>query len=81
MQDVRQMKGRQDTLDNKLMAVKRENEALWRELSVLRQKHAKQQQIVSKVNTCDDDSIEFLVPSFDFIWTFVLFSCSNSLWE
>ncbi|CAG7837666.1 unnamed protein product [Allacma fusca] len=47
--DVRQMKGRQDSMDNKLVAVKRENEALWRELSILRQKHAKQQQIVSKL--------------------------------
>jgi heat shock transcription factor 1 len=47
--DVRQMKGKQETMDSKLGTMKRENEALWRELSALRQKHAKQQQIVSKV--------------------------------
>jgi len=43
------MKGRQEAMDSKLVAVKRENEALWRELSQLRQKHSKQQQIVTKV--------------------------------
>ncbi|ODN00742.1 Heat shock factor protein [Orchesella cincta] len=47
--DVRQMKGRQETMDNKLLTMKRENEALWRELASLRQKHAKQTQIVSKL--------------------------------
>lgn len=48
--DVRQMKGRQENLDSKLTAMKLENGALWRELSVLRQKHIKQQQMVNKVN-------------------------------
>lgn len=48
--DVRQMKGRQESMDTKLITMKRENEALWRELASLRQKHAKQTQIVSKVN-------------------------------
>lgn len=43
------MKGRQESMDNKLVTMKRENEALWRELASLRQKHAKQTQIVSKV--------------------------------
>lgn len=52
--DVRQMKGRQETMDSRLAAMKLENEALWRELSVLRQKHLKQQQIVNKL-------IQFLV--------------------
>lgn len=47
--DVKQMKGRQESLDTKLSAMKRENEALWRELAVLRQKHHKQQQIVNKL--------------------------------
>jgi len=47
--DVKTVKGRQDNLDSKLGAMKRENEALWRELAVLRQKHLKQQQIVNKV--------------------------------
>jgi len=44
------MKGRQENMDSKLVTMKRENEALWRELASLRQKHAKQTQIVSKVN-------------------------------
>lgn len=47
--DVKQMKGRQENLDSKLATMKRENEALWRELAMLRQKHHKQQQIVNKV--------------------------------
>ncbi|XP_026685895.1 heat shock factor protein-like [Diaphorina citri] len=42
------MKGRQESFDNKLSSMKQENEALWRELSILRQKHMKQQQIVNK---------------------------------
>uniref|UniRef100_A0A1B6D4L1 HSF-type DNA-binding domain-containing protein n=1 Tax=Clastoptera arizonana TaxID=38151 RepID=A0A1B6D4L1_9HEMI len=49
LNDVRQMKGKQDSLDNKLAAMKRENEALWRELSVMRKKHQKQQHIVNKL--------------------------------
>lgn len=47
--EVRSMRGRQEHLDSKLGAMKRENEALWRELAVLRQKHLKQQQIVNKL--------------------------------
>lgn len=47
--DVKIMKGRQDTLDSQLNAMKRENEVLWREVAILRQKHRKQQQIVNKV--------------------------------
>ncbi|XP_041375461.1 heat shock factor protein 1-like isoform X2 [Gigantopelta aegis] len=52
--DVRCLKGRQDGLTNKLDLLKRENEALWREVASLQQKHMKQQQIVNKV-------IQFLV--------------------
>lgn len=48
------MRGRQESLDNKLGAMKHENEALWREIAMLRQKHLKQQQIVNKL-------IQFLV--------------------
>ncbi|XP_060079482.1 heat shock factor protein-like [Ylistrum balloti] len=48
------LKGRQDTLTNRLDTVKRENELLWREVASLRQKHIKQQQIVNKL-------IQFLV--------------------
>lgn len=47
--EVRSMRGRQEHLDTRLGAMKRENEALWRELAVLRQKHMKQQQIVNKL--------------------------------
>lgn len=43
------MKGRQEHVDSKLGAMKHENEALWRELAMLRQKHIKQQQIVNKL--------------------------------
>lgn len=43
------MKGRQDSVDSQLSAMKRENEVLWREVAILRQKHIKQQQIVNKV--------------------------------
>lgn len=35
----------------------RENEALWREISDLRQKHAHQQQLIKKVSTTVDTSI------------------------
>ena len=45
------MKSKQDSLDSHLSKMKRENESLWREVLVLRQKHAKQQQIVNKVGT------------------------------
>jgi heat shock transcription factor 1 len=50
--DVKSMKGRQDSLDSQLNAMKRENEVLWREVAILRQKHMKQQQIVNKVSYC-----------------------------
>lgn len=54
LQDVKLMKGRQDSLDNRFLSMKQENEALWREVAILRQKHLKQQQIVNKL-------IQFLV--------------------
>ncbi|XP_060820146.1 heat shock factor protein-like isoform X5 [Bombus pascuorum] len=47
--EVRSMRGRQEHLDSRIGAMKRENEALWRELAMLRQKHLKQQQIVNKL--------------------------------
>ncbi|PNF19511.1 hypothetical protein B7P43_G02332 [Cryptotermes secundus] len=52
--DVTSMKGRQDSLDSQLSTMKRENEVLWREVAILREKHRKQQQIVNKL-------IQFLV--------------------
>ncbi|XP_061708912.1 heat shock factor protein isoform X5 [Cydia pomonella] len=47
--DVKQMKGKQENLDAKFSAMKQENEALWREVAILRQKHIKQQQIVNNL--------------------------------
>ncbi|XP_019753500.1 heat shock factor protein isoform X1 [Dendroctonus ponderosae] len=53
--DVKQLRGRQSSVDSQLSAMKQENAVLWRELAILRQKHIKQQQIVNKV------LIQFLV--------------------
>ncbi|EHH64492.1 Heat shock factor protein 1, partial [Macaca fascicularis] len=50
--DVQLMKGKQECMDSKLLAMKHENEALWRE--VLLQKHAQQQKVVNKL-------IQFLI--------------------
>lgn len=52
--DIKMMKGRQESLDTRFVSMKQENEALWREVALLRQKHMKQQQIVNKL-------IQFLV--------------------
>ncbi|GAB0090738.1 heat shock factor protein [Sergentomyia squamirostris] len=52
--EVKAIRGKQDSLDSRFSTMKQENEALWRELVVLRQKHSKQQQIVNKL-------IQFLV--------------------
>lgn len=54
LHEVKQVKGRQDSLDSRFVSMKQENEALWREVAILRQKHMKQQQIVNKL-------IQFLV--------------------
>lgn len=48
------IQGRQEQMDQLLSEMKKENEALWREVARLRQKHMKQQQIVEKL-------IQFLV--------------------
>lgn len=50
LSDVKQLRGRQETVDTQLATMKQENAALWRELALLRQKHMKQQQIVNKVS-------------------------------
>lgn len=47
--EVRGLQGRQEHFDTMLGAVKHENEILWRELMVLRQKHLQQQKIVNKL--------------------------------
>ncbi|XP_004472078.2 heat shock factor protein 1 isoform X1 [Dasypus novemcinctus] len=52
--DVQLMKGKQESMDSKLLAMKHENEALWREVASLRQKHAQQQTVVNKL-------IQFLI--------------------
>lgn len=41
--------GKQEALDSQLILMKRENEALWREVAFLRRKHREQQQIVTKL--------------------------------
>ncbi|KAI4884254.1 hypothetical protein NFI96_014340 [Prochilodus magdalenae] len=52
--DVQHMKGKQESMDSKISTLKHENEALWREVASLRQKHAQQQKVVNKL-------IQFLV--------------------
>ncbi|XP_005062189.1 PREDICTED: heat shock factor protein 1, partial [Ficedula albicollis] len=52
--DMQAMRGKQDSLDSRLLAMKHENEALWREVASLRQKHAQQQKVVNKL-------IQFLI--------------------
>merc|ERR1719153_231263 len=52
--EVSLIKDRQEDLDGKLDTMKNENEALWREVLSLRQKHTQQQKIVNKL-------IQFLV--------------------
>ncbi|KAL5286840.1 HSF1 family protein [Megaselia abdita] len=54
LHEVKSMRGAQETFDSRLSVIKQENEALWREIASLRQKHMKQQQIVNKL-------IQFLV--------------------
>ncbi|XP_052861614.1 uncharacterized protein LOC128268530 [Anopheles cruzii] len=49
LSEVKNMRGRQDSLDSRFQTMKQENEALWREIAILRQKHHKQQQIVNKL--------------------------------
>ncbi|KAJ7991726.1 hypothetical protein DPEC_G00286870 [Dallia pectoralis] len=52
--NVQHIKGKQETIDSKIIAMKHENEALWREVASLRQKHSQQQKVVNKL-------IQFLV--------------------
>lgn len=54
LSEVKSMRGTQENFDSRLSVMKQENEALWREIASLRQKHMKQQQIVNKL-------IQFLV--------------------
>lgn len=50
LSEVKMIRGKQESLDTRFSSMKKENEALWREVVVLRQKHMKQQQIVNKVS-------------------------------
>uniref|UniRef100_A0A673LMW7 Heat shock factor protein 1-like n=1 Tax=Sinocyclocheilus rhinocerous TaxID=307959 RepID=A0A673LMW7_9TELE len=52
--DVQLIKGKQESMDSKISTLKHENEALWREVATLRQKHAQQQKVVNKL-------IQFLI--------------------
>uniref|UniRef100_A0A3P9PFI6 Heat shock transcription factor 1 n=1 Tax=Poecilia reticulata TaxID=8081 RepID=A0A3P9PFI6_POERE len=49
LSDVQLMKGKQETIDSRIIAMKHENEALWREVASLRQKHVQQQKVVNKL--------------------------------
>ncbi|KAM5163349.1 heat shock factor protein 2-like [Mantella aurantiaca] len=40
---------KQDSIDSRLFTLKRENEALWREITDLRSKHSQQQQVIRKI--------------------------------
>ncbi|KAI1885720.1 hypothetical protein AGOR_G00206720 [Albula goreensis] len=54
LSDVKIMKGKQENMDSKIIAMKHENETLWQEVASLRQKHAQQQKVVNKL-------IQFLI--------------------
>ncbi|XP_076610011.1 heat shock factor protein 1 [Chaetodon auriga] len=54
LNDVQLMKGKQETIDSRIITMRHENEALWREVASLRQKHTQQQKVVNKL-------IQFLV--------------------
>lgn len=51
LSEISGLKERQSDWDAKLTVMKRENESLWRELAIFRQKHLKQEQIINRVNT------------------------------
>lgn len=47
--DVKAIKGKQESVDDLLVNLQKENEALWKEIAMLRHKHLKQQQMVEKL--------------------------------
>ncbi|KAM3931604.1 heat shock factor protein 2-like isoform 2-T2 [Leptodactylus fuscus] len=49
LSNVAKVQSKQDTIDSLLFTLKRENEALWREISELRAKHSQQQQVIRKI--------------------------------
>lgn len=49
LNDVRALRERQETVDDQLTQLKRENESMYNELQEMRRKHAQQQAVVNKV--------------------------------
>ncbi|XP_072914181.1 heat shock factor protein 2-like isoform X1 [Hemitrygon akajei] len=49
LSECRQMKGKYDLADGMILAIKRENEALWKELSTLKQKQLQQHKVIRKI--------------------------------
>ncbi|XP_068087492.1 heat shock factor protein 2 isoform X2 [Hyperolius riggenbachi] len=49
LNNAQKVQMKQDTIDSRLFNLKRENEALWREISELRTKHSQQQQVIRKI--------------------------------
>jgi heat shock transcription factor 1 len=49
LNEVKTMRDQQNQMDSRLSSINQENEALWREVAILRQKHMKQQQIMNKL--------------------------------
>ncbi|XP_067853195.1 heat shock factor protein 1-like [Heptranchias perlo] len=49
LSDVRQMIGKHDLADGTILAIKRENEALWKEISSLKQKQLQQHKVIRKI--------------------------------
>ncbi|KAI1902733.1 hypothetical protein AGOR_G00019050 [Albula goreensis] len=49
LEDVQQVRGKQDDIDQRLHNMKRENVILWKEVASLRNKHSQQQRTLSKV--------------------------------
>uniref|UniRef100_H3DLC5 Heat shock transcription factor 1 n=1 Tax=Tetraodon nigroviridis TaxID=99883 RepID=H3DLC5_TETNG len=49
LSDIQAMKGKQENIDNRILTMRQENEALWREVASLRQKHTQQQKVVRKL--------------------------------
>ncbi|CAJ1077587.1 heat shock factor protein 2 [Xyrichtys novacula] len=47
--NVQNVHNKQESMDARLITLKRENEGLWREISDLRQKHVQQQQLIKKM--------------------------------
>ncbi|XP_067903543.1 heat shock factor protein-like isoform X1 [Heterodontus francisci] len=49
LSDIHQMKGNHDLADSTILTIKRENEALWKEISSLKQKQLQQHKVIRKI--------------------------------